>query len=77
MPTMIIEHKNSLKVKRIMSPQFQGILTGISRLVMRVKKKLHETPIKPIECDGCYWSSGSEVDVEPNYCYIARNDPLG
>lgn len=33
-----------------------------------------------IKCDEGYWSSGSksnDEDVEPNYCYIATNDPPG
>ena len=35
-----------------------------------------------IECDEGYWSSGSEDEdeddaAEPNYCYMATNDPPG
>ena len=35
---------------------------------------------KMIECDEGYWSSGSEEDdkdVEPNFCFMATNDPPG
>nr|KAJ0197101.1 hypothetical protein LSAT_V11C700370380 [Lactuca sativa] len=35
---------------------------------------------KMIECDEGYWSSGSEEDdedAEPNFCYMATNDPPG
>lgn len=32
---------------------------------------------KRIECDEGYRSSGSEVDDQPNYCYMETNDPPG
>ena len=83
---MLEKHSRSLKMKK-------AFVTTVFRNVegywspgdddnMTTGRNICLMARQTIECDEGYWSLGSEGEdeenvVEPNYCYIATNDPPG